>query len=114
MTTTSETLASKSGTGQYGRAWESRLVKRGDKHYLVHDHFCRMDSLEGGAYRPFVYAVPSERVEEIKALYDTADEPINPADPTCIWTNWCYLTQHVLPTLEGYGRASRLSWAKTL
>ena len=110
---TSETLASKSGTGQYGSTWESRLVKRGDKHYLVHDHFCGMDSLEGGAYRPFVYSVPSERVEEVKGLYDTADEFIDPARPE-LGNDWCYLTQHVLPTLESYGRASHLSWAKSL
>ena len=91
-----ETLASKTGAGLYGWTWESRLVRWGGKHYIVHDHFCGGGSLEGGAYRAFVYEVPGGRVEEVKALYAAAD--------------WHRLTHDVLPTLESYGRASRLAW----
>lgn len=112
MTTTKETvevLASRSGHGAYGFAWESRLVRHGDKHYLVDDSFCGMGDPEGGRYRPFLYLVPEERVEEIRGYFEHADELINETT-----TEWSYFQQMVLGDLHCMGRKSMFAWATDL
>ncbi len=109
----SEILATKTDPGQYGMTRSSKLVCRKGKHYLVHDQFCGMDSLEGGSYRPFVFAVPDEMVQEIKTLYAKADEFVDPSRPD-LGTNWDYFLQDGITKLNDCGRASKLSWAKDL
>ena len=104
-----ETLFDRSWVGSYGSTGRSRLVRRSEKCYLLHDQFCGFDSLEGGAYRSFVYEVPESRVEEIRGLFMKADEYIDTDQPE-LGTEWSYLKTHVIPTLREMGRQSKFKW----
>lgn len=73
-TKTVEIIASNTGRGQYDMRCSERLVKRGDKHYLVMDDYCGEGQMRGGAYRPFVYKVPAEMVGKIANLIANPDE----------------------------------------
>ena len=107
--TTIETLATRSGHGSYGMVWESRLIRRGDKHYLLHDSFCGMDSIKGGCYRPFVYEVPAERVAEVLDLFRRSDEDMNEHV-----TRFQWMEMFLIPELRCLGRQSRIAWARSL
>ena len=100
MTATVEVLASRSHKGTYDFWYDTRLVRRKGKSYLVHDSFCGMDSLEGGCPRPFVYEVPEGRVGEVQKLIEDDDRE--------------YINLVLLGQLRCLGRKSKLRWAADL
>lgn len=69
-----DVIASYSGRGQYDLSCQTRLVKRAEKHYLVHDEYCGEAQLRGGMYRPVVYAVPADQVERVAELVTNAED----------------------------------------
>lgn len=74
----SEVIARNIGHGQYDMGCEERLVKKttkiGVKHYLILDEYCGETQMRGGAYRPFVYKVPTDQVDKIARLITNPDE----------------------------------------
>ena len=110
---TTELIASCSWTGEYGFAAEAKLIRNGDKTYLVCDHFCGMGTLDGGQTRPFVYGVPPALVESVR---DCLDDPqsVEPGLEHMETTRLQYLLQHGIAALECFGRAKQLRWAKKI
>ncbi len=89
--TTTETvvIATRRGTGLYGMAYASRLVRRGDRHYLVHDEWCGRGEVRGEAYRPRVYAVPAGMVAVLQDVLENGDEPQYDDQPW-VGSKWTY------------------------
>lgn len=83
MTTTTTTTTNKAGAeilaqwrgkGDYGAIRVSRLVRKGEKHYLIHDGWCGRGSVRGETYRPFVYEIPAALVDRACDLIANGDE----------------------------------------
>lgn len=105
MTTTKakpETIARRTGKGAYDNTYESRLVRLGEAHYLVIDQWCGR-GIEGECYRPHVYQVPAELVDEVREAHDKPNESFEG------YSNWQIFMELTLQTLPLLGRQSRLT-----
>ena len=105
MTTTKknavEVLATRTETGFYGFTYTSKLVRRGDDHYLLHDQWSG-GNLGEEMYRPFLILVSPENVAETKAAL-SGDEPG--------WIDFCADILPYYTTLGIVTRSPRTRWA---
>lgn len=111
MPATVEVLVERTWKGGYDFTFDARLVRRGDKYYLVMDHYCGQDGLEGGCPRPFLYEVPVDLLDETRVCIERHDEVIN-TDPYA--DRWARLMFSILPDLKELGRKSKYKWAADL
>lgn len=113
-TKTVEVLASHDGRGVYDLPFQTRLVRRDGKHYLVHDWYCGEGQLRGGQYRPHVYKVPdslvAEYVDLISNYEDWDDRYKSP-------TRKGSVLEHIIPDLgpsSSLGEQGDLKWTSEL
>lgn len=114
--TSVEILAQWSGMGDYGVRRESRLVRRGEKHYLVHEGWCGRGSLRAETYRPFVYEVPATLAARVADLLAHGDESSYDED-YCGYASKIQELEHEVLTddrVQNLGEQSSLAWTQEL
>jgi hypothetical protein len=94
-------LASRKDYGTYGHAYQSKLVRRGEDHYLIHDQWS-CGNLGDEMYRPFLILVHPENVSE-------TTDALN--GPEAEWADFC---RDTLPLFTVFGiitKSPRTRWA---
>lgn len=104
-------IASANGRGNYNFPWEIRLVRRGEKYYVLNDEWCGEGQVRGETYRPFVYeATEGEAKATQEALENFHDD-----HPRYEFATYGEIWQEdVFPLLRPLGEKGRLSWTKNL